>query len=92
MMLKSGTMTERGFSKRMSTRSVARRLRHRDDAGAWPRDMNTKPYRYRRRRDGKVGRWGEVAKDSREGDSFVRVDDEARRNAADAELENHTKH
>jgi hypothetical protein len=87
MMLKSGAMTEREFFKRSATRDVARKIRQRDDASNWPRDP--KPYRYRRLRDGKVGRWGEVTKDSREGDSFVRADDEAPRNA---ELENQTKH
>jgi hypothetical protein len=40
MMLYAGTLTEREFWKRASTRSVARRLRHRDDAGNWPRDPN----------------------------------------------------
>jgi hypothetical protein len=40
MMVESGAMTEREFWKRASTRSVARRLRHRDDAGNWPRDPN----------------------------------------------------
>jgi hypothetical protein len=30
-------------------------------------------YRYRRLRDGKEGRWGEVTKDQRDGDSWLRV-------------------
>ncbi len=39
-MCADGCMSRREFMKRISTRSVARRLRHRDDAGNWPRDPN----------------------------------------------------
>jgi hypothetical protein len=76
-LVRQGLMSEREFSKRSSTRGVARKIRRRDDAERWPRDANTKPYRYRRLRDGKVGRWGEVTKGSRESDTYVRVGDEA---------------
>jgi hypothetical protein len=75
-MVDAGLMSERERWKRMHTRALARKIRQRDDACNWPRDVNTRPYRYRRLRDGKVGRWGEVTKDQREGDSFVRVPDE----------------
>jgi hypothetical protein len=77
LMVAAGLMSARERDKRIYTRSVARAIRRRDNAGAWPRDVNTRPYRYRRLRDGKVGRWGEVIKGSRDGDSFVRVGDEA---------------
>ena len=75
-MVRAGLMSERDYDKRRCTRDVARKIRHRDDLSNWPRDVNTKPYRYRRLRDGKEGRWGEVTKDQREGDSYVRVGDE----------------
>jgi hypothetical protein len=75
-MAETGSMNEREFLKRSATHSVARKIRKRDDTSNWPRDVNTRPYRYRRLRDGKVGRWGEVAKDTKEGDSFERVRDE----------------
>ena len=75
-MVRAGGMSERTYYKRRSTRDVARKIRRRDDLSNWPRDVNTKPYLYRRLRDGKVGRWGEVTKDQREGDSYVRVGDE----------------
>ena len=74
--LRAGLMSERDYDKRRCTRDVARKIRDRDDLSNWPRDVNTKPYRYRRLRDGKKGRWGEVTKDQREGDSYVRVGDE----------------
>jgi hypothetical protein len=76
-MAETGAMSWREFMKRAATRSLARRIRKRDSASDWPRDANTKPYRYRRLRDGKVGRWGEVTKGSRESDTYVRVGDEA---------------
>jgi hypothetical protein len=76
-MAETGLMSWREFSKRSATRHVARKIRQRDNTSNWPRDVNTRPYRYRRLRDGKVGHWGEVTKDSRDGDSFVRVGDEA---------------
>jgi hypothetical protein len=74
-MVKAGLMSKREFWKRSATRDVARKIRQRDNTTNWPRDV--KPYRYRRLRDGKVGRWGEVTKGQREGDSYVRVGDEA---------------
>jgi hypothetical protein len=76
-MVKAGLMSERERWKRIHTRSEARKIRQRDDAGNWPRDVSRRPYRYRRLRDGKVGRWGEVTKDGRKDDSYVRVGDEA---------------
>ena len=75
-MVRAGRMSERELWKRISTRGLARNIRRRDDLSNWPRDVNTKPYRYRRLRDGKEGRWGEVTKDQREGDGYVRVGDE----------------
>ena len=75
-MADAGLMSERERWKRISTRALARKIRQRDDACNWPRDVNTRAYRYRRLRDGKEGRWGEVTKDQREGDSYVRVGDE----------------
>jgi hypothetical protein len=74
-MAKTGVTSWREFFIRSATRNVARKIRQRDNTSDWPRDV-TRP-RYRRLRDGKVGRWGEVTKDSSEGDSFVRVGDEA---------------
>ena len=62
-MVAAGLMSERDYDKRRCTRDVARKIRDRDDLSNWPRDVNTKPYRYRRLRDGKEGRWGEVTKD-----------------------------
>ena len=73
-MVNAGLMSERDYDKRRCTRDVARKIRQRDDASNWPRDV--RPHRYRRLRDGKVGRWGQVIKDRREGDTFVRVGDE----------------
>jgi hypothetical protein len=73
-MVNAGAMSLREFSKRSATRDVARNIRRRDDASNWPRGV--KPPHYRRLRDGKVGRWGDVTKDHREDDSYVRVGDE----------------
>jgi len=75
-MVRAGLMSERDYDRRCCTRNVARKIRHRDDLSNWPRDVNTKPYRYRRLRDGKEGRWGEFTNDHRKGDSYVRVGDE----------------
>jgi hypothetical protein len=55
-MVKAGLMSERERWKRMHTRDLARKIRQRDNTSNWPRDV--KRYRYRRLRDGKVGRWG----------------------------------
>jgi len=74
-MVKAGLMSKREFWKRSATRDVARKIRQRDNTGNWPRDV--KRYRYRRLRDGKVGRWGEVTKDGRKDDTYARVGDEA---------------
>jgi hypothetical protein len=72
-MAEAGVMSWREFWKRSATRDVARKIRQRDNTSNWPRDM--RPFRYRRLRDGKVGRWGEVTKDGRKDDSYVRVGD-----------------
>jgi hypothetical protein len=50
MTLKSGTMTESEFWKRTSTRSIARGLHHRDDAGNLPRNPNLSGGSHGRRR------------------------------------------
>jgi hypothetical protein len=44
-MIEAGTMSAREFCKRSSTRGMARNIRRRDDASAWPRDVNTGAYR-----------------------------------------------
>jgi hypothetical protein len=51
-MVDAGLMSERERWKRIYTRALARKIRQRDDASNWPRDV--RPYRYRRLRDGKV--------------------------------------
>src|SRR6516165_1425617 len=58
-MVRAGLMSERDYDKRRCTRDVARKIRHRDDLSNWPRDVHTKPYRYRRlrgRQGGTLGR------------------------------------
>jgi hypothetical protein len=80
-------MSERERWKRMHTRALARKIRQRDDACNWPRDVNPRPYRYRRLRDGKVGRWREVTQDQREGDTLVRVGDEVRLHQSQPSIE-----
>ena len=60
-MVRAGLMSERDYAS-----GAAR--------ATWPAKYAT--VTIRRLRDGKEGRWGEVTKDQREGDSYVRVGDE----------------